>query len=34
MTMTHAARRPAIQMIDREADALTSLALGAEDKQP
>jgi regulator of nucleoside diphosphate kinase len=34
MTRTNAARRPSIHMIDNEADALTSLALGIEDRLP
>ncbi|MCW2410504.1 MULTISPECIES: nucleoside diphosphate kinase regulator [unclassified Sphingobium] len=34
MTSTQAGRRPAIHMIDTEADRLTELALGAEDRFP
>jgi len=34
MTQAPAGRRPAIQMIDSEADALTNLALGAEERLP
>jgi regulator of nucleoside diphosphate kinase len=34
MTNTQAGRRPAIQMIDTEADQLTELAIGAEDRFP
>ncbi|WP_033073319.1 nucleoside diphosphate kinase regulator [Sphingopyxis sp. MWB1] len=34
MTTRLAARRPRIHMIDTEADALTSLALGHEDRLP
>lgn len=34
MSKTTAGRRPAIQMIDTEADALTQLAIGAEDRFP
>lgn len=34
MTRPKALRRPAIQMIDSEADTLTTLALGAESRVP
>lgn len=34
MSNTSAGRRPAIQMIDTEADALTQLAISAEDRFP
>ncbi|MDE8650655.1 nucleoside diphosphate kinase regulator [Novosphingobium sp. H3SJ31-1] len=34
MTSTKASRRPPIQMIDTEADALTDLAMAAEDRVP
>lgn len=34
MTKTVAARRPPIKMIDTEADRLTSLAIGVEDRFP
>jgi len=34
MTSSKAARRPPIHMIDAEADALTDLAIGVEDRLP